>query len=317
MPKLVTVVGATGLQGQAVIAALKDDPNYTLRGLTRNTAGKGANKLRSQGVEVVQAEADDVNSLKAAFASSSVVYAVTGIDELLALGDLEKAATYETRRGINIAQAVHETESVEHFIWSTLPPAKTISDGQFEPGNYVGKTRVDEYIRTQPDLMAKTTLLLIAQYAKNLMYAPLSVYQLPQAGSWAQFTTHPPETPIWWIGDVTKNLTFFIKPILDQADRTRGGAVFAHADVTTAEESLQLWAKVRGVKAVSIPVTPEIHHALWGGYSDVLGTMWRFWGVCKEKSWTYPGLKVLDRDDLGVPTKDFVSLEKSFESLKL
>ncbi|KAI0977136.1 hypothetical protein F4678DRAFT_3808 [Xylaria arbuscula] len=315
MPKLVTIVGATGNQGRAVITALSNDPNYTLRGLTRNVQSQAAQELKSQGVEMVEATLDNPAALKAAFAGSYAVYGVTGIKENLATKDLPTLEALEEEWGKNIAQAAAETDGLQHFIWSTLPHALENSGGRFRLSNHIAKNNVDDYIRANADLAAKTTFLMIAQYHRNYSIGPVSIHHIPSANAYIHFASHPADTPISWIGDVTRNLPLFIKPILEQTDKTKGNVVFAESEVHTSEESLQIWAKAKGVKAFHVPISAELLHALWGEYADVLAGMWRYWGEFREKSWSAPGYTVITKDDLGVT--GFTSLAETFKTYEL
>ncbi|KAI1424389.1 hypothetical protein F5Y12DRAFT_453366 [Xylaria sp. FL1777] len=315
MPKLITIVGATGNQGRAVITALAGDPNYTLRGLTRNVQSQAAQKLKSQGVEIVAADLDDLSSLKAAFAGSYAVYGVTGIKESLANYDLVTLEKVEEIWGTNIAQAAAETVGLQHLIWSTLPHVSEISGGRVHLSNHVAKNKVDDYIRANADLAAKTTFLVIAQFHINYSRGPVSMHLIPSANAYVHLASHPPDTPISWIGDVTRNLPPFIKPILEQPDKTKGNVVFACSEVHTSEESLQIWAESKGVKAFHVPVSAELLRTLWGKYADVLAAMWRYWGEYREKSWSAPGHTVLTKDDLGVT--GFVSLAETFKDFEI
>ncbi|KAI1283397.1 hypothetical protein F5Y07DRAFT_349597 [Xylaria sp. FL0933] len=315
MPKLVTIVGATGKQGRAVITALASDPNYTLRGLTRNINSKAAQELKDQGVEVVQALLDDLASLKAAFVGSYAVYGVTGIEETLANHDLPTLEKTEETWGKNIAQAAAETAGLQHFIWSTLPHVSKISNGRCHLSNHAPKNKVDDYIRANADLAAKTTFLLIGQYHSNYSFPPVSIHSIPSANAYLHFASHPPDTPIFWIGDVTRNLPPYIKPILEQPDKTKGNVVFAWSEVYTSEESLQIWAKAKGVRAFHVPVSAELLHTLWGKHADVLAGMWRYWGEYREKSWSAPGYTIVTKEDLGVI--GFTSLAETFEDYEI
>ncbi|KAJ2992258.1 hypothetical protein NUW58_g2224 [Xylaria curta] len=315
MPKLVTVVGATGKQGRAVIKALIGDPNYTLRGLTRNLESPAAQELRNQGVEVVEADLDDLAALKAAFAGSYAVYGVTGLDGILANHDLATIERIEEAWGKNIAQAAAETASLQHFIWSTLPHASEISGGRYRLTNHIAKNKVDDYIRDNAELAAKTTFFVIAQYHSNYSYSAVSMHLIPSANAYVHFASHPNDTPIFWIGDVTRNLPPFIKPILEQPDKTRGNVVFAYSEVQTSEESLQIWAKAKGIRAFHVPASAELVHELWGNYADVLAEMWRYWGDYREKSWSAPGSTIVTGDDLGVT--GLVNLAESFKDYEI
>jgi hypothetical protein len=67
MLPLLTVVGATGLQGGSVLASALKSKQYRIRAITRNPESPSALKLASQGVEVIAAELDDESSLVKAF----------------------------------------------------------------------------------------------------------------------------------------------------------------------------------------------------------------------------------------------------------
>lgn len=316
--KLVTIVGSTGTQGRAIITSLIKDPQYKIRGLTRNPDGVIAQGLRANGVEVVKADLGDPDSLRSAFAGSYAVFGVTDISGLLYEGcDLDAAATAEAKLGLNIAQACLETPGLEHFIWSTLPDVATLSDGTFDLPNFRGKVAVDAFIRSHPELEAKTTFLFIAQYHLNWALPPLAPHLIKGTGGekgtvHVQFATHPPDTRIASIGDVSRNLGPFVAAILTQSDKTRGSTVLAHEGVYTAAESLQMWAKARGTRAISVPISKQQFSELFGVF-DFLGTMWRSWAMLGDRAWTLPsGEKVLTKDDLGVT--GLVGLEDSFAS---
>ncbi|KAL1873577.1 hypothetical protein Daus18300_003944 [Diaporthe australafricana] len=305
--KIFTIIGATGTQGGGIINFLSANPDYKLRGLTRNSNSAAALYLAARGVEVVQADLNDPASLRAAFAGSYAVYGVTDMPGMKAeLGGNAAAVAAEERQGINIAQACLETPGLQHFIWSTLPDAAKLSNGAFDLPNFKGKVAVDAFIRAHDELLTKTTFLFIAQYASNYKYGPLAPHLIPGAGdgkgdTYVQFATHPPDTPITTIGDVRRNVGPFVAAILAQPDKTRGGTtVLAHVEVVTAEESLQMWARARGARAISVPVSTETFTEIFGSF-DFLGAMWRFWAALGDRAWGLAnGEKVLTKDDLGV-----------------
>lgn len=66
MSKIICVLGATGSQGGAVARACHK-AGWKVRGVTRNTKGKGAQALASEGIDVVSADIDDLDSLVKAF----------------------------------------------------------------------------------------------------------------------------------------------------------------------------------------------------------------------------------------------------------
>ena len=70
--KLIAVIGATGQQGGAVVRALQAGGQFTVRALTRNPG-----KHRELAEEVVEADLDRRETLKAAFEGAHGVFLVT------------------------------------------------------------------------------------------------------------------------------------------------------------------------------------------------------------------------------------------------
>src|ERR1043165_4822041 len=112
--KIIAVVGATGTQGGGLARAILDDPNggVAVRAITRHPSKPNAQALKAKGAEVVQADIDDVESLKKAFAGVHGVYGVTNFWEHF-------SAEREKKQANNIAEAARAA-GVKHVIWSTL-----------------------------------------------------------------------------------------------------------------------------------------------------------------------------------------------------
>ena len=77
----ITVIGATGQQGGAVIDALLKH-RIPIRAVTRNPNGDKARALAARGVEVVRADLEDVDSVRAAFDGAAAAFAMTTHDGL-------------------------------------------------------------------------------------------------------------------------------------------------------------------------------------------------------------------------------------------
>jgi hypothetical protein len=67
MAKTIVITGATGAQGGGVANILLNTPGWQVRAVTRNIASEKAKDLAARGAEVVQADSNDVASLKSAF----------------------------------------------------------------------------------------------------------------------------------------------------------------------------------------------------------------------------------------------------------
>ena len=175
LKKLAVVLGATRGQGLSVVNALLKSGRYSIRGITRDAETPDAHRLRDQGVEVVEVDLDDPRTLTAAFASAHVIFAVTTMYD----GKMER----EVMQGKNIADAAAVVENLEHFIWSTLPSASTVSAGRIPVPHMDGKAQVDEYIlKSLPKLAQKTTFYWGGFYVENVTYPPYEPIRLPSAG---------------------------------------------------------------------------------------------------------------------------------------
>ncbi|KAK3323102.1 hypothetical protein B0T19DRAFT_462409 [Cercophora scortea] len=318
--KTVTVVGATGTQGKGVIAAFLNNPSYHIRALTRSPTSASALALSAQGLEVVQADINDPASLKAAFAGSHVIYAVTNFFEpFAALQSGLKALDVEVQQGINLANAAAATPTLEHYIWSTLPNASAISGGKYLIPHFEGKNRVDAYIKDKlPALWAKTTLFWVSYYGNNYAYPMYTPYLIPTTGKYVQFGNYAPSTLIRTIGDVVTNVGPFIKAVVEQPDKTTRGAVVLAAlpQTYTADELLQTWARVKGVKAQLVQVSGQAFSELWPVWADEMGVMMEFWEEFGDKSWSVgDGEGVLDAEALGV--KGLQGIEEAFRGLEV
>ncbi len=112
--KIIAVVGATGAQGGGLVRAIlsdKDSP-FSVRALTRNVNSDKAKELASMGAEVVQADVDDVESLKQAFTGAYGAFCVTFFWEHF-------SPEKEGAQVKAMAQAA-KAAGLQHVIWSTL-----------------------------------------------------------------------------------------------------------------------------------------------------------------------------------------------------
>src|ERR1700704_6054166 len=130
--KLIAVFGATGQQGGGVVRALQADGQFKVRALTRNP-----DKHRELADEVVKADLDQPETLKAAFEGVHGVFLVTnsweeGTDEL-------KQATAAVRAA--------KDAGVKHLIWSTLPNVEAISGGSLRVRHFTDKAKIDRVVK--------------------------------------------------------------------------------------------------------------------------------------------------------------------------
>lgn len=174
MSKTLTVIGATGTQGSSVVfAALESSETWHIRAVTRDPTGRAAQALQAKGVEIVKADLMDASSLTNAFAGSYAIFAATDFFGPFALlgADVDKAMEVEWTQTNNIIQAALGCETLQHFVWSTLPHASRISCGKSDKiGHFEAKNRGEDLIRTLPSLLARTTFAYVGWYASNFQF---------------------------------------------------------------------------------------------------------------------------------------------------
>jgi putative NADH-flavin reductase len=165
--KIIAVVGSTGAQGGSLVAAILGDPNggFAARAITRDPTNDKARAIAAKGAEVVQANLDDVESLKKAFAGAYGVYAVTNFWEHFS-GEKEKS------QARNIADAARAA-GVSHVIWSTLEDTRSLMKAddkrmpvlqeKYRVPHFDAKAEANAYFAGLP-----TTFLLTSFYWDNL-----------------------------------------------------------------------------------------------------------------------------------------------------
>ncbi|XP_070581910.1 nmrA-like family domain-containing protein 1 [Ptychodera flava] len=136
MAKIITVFGATGLQGGSVVRALLKDPRYQVRAVTRHPKSKKAKALKELGVEVVKGDLDNEDSVKAAMLGSYGVFGVTNYFEYV---DEQR----EFMQGKVMADAA-KSVGVKHFIYSSLE--KVVEEFGKPCGHFDAKGRVEDYM---------------------------------------------------------------------------------------------------------------------------------------------------------------------------
>jgi len=165
--KLIAVIGATGQQGGGVVRALPARGQFKVRALTRNP-----DKHRELAEEVLEADLDKPETLKAAFEGTHGVFLVTnfygGADEL-------KQATAAVRAA--------KDARVKHFIWSTLPDAEAISGGKFNVPHFTGKSKIDRVVKDGG--FENYTFVVAPFYYQNLAGAIAPHNQADGSMGWA------------------------------------------------------------------------------------------------------------------------------------
>eukprot|EP00741_Cyanophora_paradoxa_P020884 tig00021318_g20162.t1 len=136
--RLILVTGATGHQGGSVVHHLLQQGQFRVRALTRRPDSPKARALASRGVEVVQGDFNDYESVVRACAGCYGVFAVTNFWE---------HGAQESVHGQRIAQAAQQCR-VQHLVLSTLESVSQATRGRVtEARQFDGKAEVAELVR--------------------------------------------------------------------------------------------------------------------------------------------------------------------------
>src|SRR6266852_5974398 len=169
MKKTILVIGATGNQGEAVLQALlKTD--FALRAFIRRHDPKQSqnpkiHKLKEQGIEIMEGDLDDFDSLTHAMNGVYGVFSVINFQD----GGVAK----EEERGKRVADAAKKT-GVEHFVYSSVGGAdRTSGVPHFE-----SKCHVEQHIR-------KLALSYSIIRPTTLMTKLMEMIAVQDIGKWA------------------------------------------------------------------------------------------------------------------------------------
>jgi uncharacterized protein YbjT (DUF2867 family) len=130
--KLIAVIGATGHQGGGVVRALRAGGQFKVRALTRHPG-----KHRELADEVIEADLNRPETLKAAFAGAHGVFLVTNFWE---------PGTDEFKQATAAVRAAKDA-GVKHVVWSTLPNVEAISGGKLHVPHFTGKAKIDRVVK--------------------------------------------------------------------------------------------------------------------------------------------------------------------------
>jgi uncharacterized protein YbjT (DUF2867 family) len=165
--KIIAVVGATGAQGGGLCDAILNDPKggFACRAITRDPSKDRARALAGRGADVVRADIDDADSLRAAFAGAYGIYCVTNFWEHF-------SAEKEKQQAKNLADAARASGAA-HVIWSTLEDTRALMSPDdtrmpmlqthYRVPHFDAKAEADAYFAGIP-----TTFLVTSFYWDNL-----------------------------------------------------------------------------------------------------------------------------------------------------
>jgi uncharacterized protein YbjT (DUF2867 family) len=165
---LITVIGATGQQGGAVVDALLDR-GVSIRAVTRNPHTEKSRALASRGVQLVSADLDNADSVHAAFEGAAAAFA-------MATHDGPKGTEREIAHGRTIARAAADAQ-LPFMVYSSVGGAERHSGiPHFESKRRIEELLLDTVPVTfvRPTFFMETLRLMIRRDGdRTLLAMPL------------------------------------------------------------------------------------------------------------------------------------------------
>ncbi len=286
--KTIAVVGATGAQGGGLVSAVLDDPDgpFHVRALTRHARSDKAAGLAGLGVEVVEADLDDRESLKRAFGDAYGAYCVTNFWEHF-------SAEREVAQAANMAEAAKDA-GLEHFIWSTLEDTRewvplsddrmpTIRD-KYKVPHFDGKGEANREFAGRG---VPTTFLLTAFYWDNFIHFGM----VPKRGPDGVLAITLPMGDKRLPGIAAEDIGRCAYGILKRGREYIGKTVGIAGGHLTGEEMAAALGEALGETVRYNEVPPEVYRGFGFPGADDLGNMFQFERDFNE---AYCGARSLD-----------------------
>ncbi|EED17482.1 NAD dependent epimerase/dehydratase, putative [Talaromyces stipitatus ATCC 10500] len=167
MSKLIVVTGITGVQGGSVARTYLNTPGWKVRGVTRNKSSERAKFWASNGVEMVEANLDDISSLKSAFQGANIIFGVTDFwtifkdpESMTKKKPSQDITEYcfevELQQGKNLADSAASIPALERYIFSSMANAIKSSYGKYRQLYHMdSKAFAADYAKSLPGLNGK------------------------------------------------------------------------------------------------------------------------------------------------------------------
>lgn len=237
--KSILVTGATGTQGGAVARELLAR-GYAVRGLTRDPASDRAKALADLGVDMVQGDFDDVDSLIAAMDGVHGVFAVTDF--------WEHGYDREVAHGRNLVDAA-KTAGVEHFVYTSVAGA----DDDTGIPHFDSKAEVEAYLRESG---IDYSVIRPVEFMDNVRY----YRDMIMAGTFPD--PRAPGRSHQWVA--SSDIGFFVGEAFDHRAEWTGKTLEIAGDELTIGEYVDLLSRVTGI-------TVEYQQVPWDAFEEQVG----------------------------------------------
>jgi len=270
--KTIAVVGATGAQGGGLARAILADPSggFRVRALTRDPESDAARALADQGAEVVQADLDDLGSMRKAFEGVHGAFLVTNFWEHF-------SPEKEVAQARTAAEAARDA-GVSHVIWSTLEDMRRwvpLSDDRmptlmerYKVPHFDGKGEADAVFE---ELGVPTTYLVTSFYWDNFIHFGMGPTPGPDGTLLLTLPMGQAKLPGMAAEDIGKCAYGLLKAGEDYI----GERVGIVGETLTGDEMARQLGEALGREVRYNEVTPEAYRGFGFPGADDLGNMFQ------------------------------------------
>ncbi|HEY6089781.1 MAG TPA: NmrA/HSCARG family protein, partial [Gemmatimonadaceae bacterium] len=272
--RIIAVVGATGAQGGGLVRAILNDTSspFVARAITRNVNSDKAKALADAGAEVVQADLDDVKSLKKALEGTYGAFFVTNFWEHF---KPEK----ELSQARNMAEAAKDAR-VQHVIWSTLEDTRQsvpLSDDRMP--TLMGKYKVPHFDAKGEanaiftELGVPTTFLVTSFYWENFIFFGMG----PKKGADGKLALTLPMGNKKLTGIAAEDIGKTAYAIFEEGQEMIGKTVGIAGGHLTGAQMAKSMSKALGQPVSYNAIPPATFRGLGFPGADDLGNMFQFY----------------------------------------
>ncbi len=271
--KIIAVIGSTGAQGGGLVNAILNDPDgdFAVRAITRNTNSDKAQALKDKGVDVVEADIDNLESLKNAFKGAYGAYCVTNYWE-------HYSPEKENVQAKNMAAAAKE-EGVSHVIWSTLEDTRnwiplnddrmpTLMD-HYKVPHFDGKGESNKYFT---EAGVPTTFMVASFYWDNFIHFGMG----PKKGEDGKLAITFPLADKKLAGIAADDIGKCAYGIFKAGDKYKGKTVGIAGEHLTGNEMAEKFSQALGKDVGYNAVPPEVYRGFGFPGAEDLGNMFQF-----------------------------------------
>lgn len=271
--KIIAIVGATGAQGGGLVRAILSDPQsgFAVRAITRDVNSDKAKALSNQGVEVVAADIDDLESLKKAFKGAYGVYALTNFWEHF-------SPEKETAQAKNMADAALAA-GVQHIVWSSFEDTRKwipLEDnrmptllGKYKVPHFDSKGEADKFFQ-RPGLSA--TIMYTSFYWDNFIYFGMGPKKGPDGKLAITFPMGDKKLPGIAAGDIGKCAYGIFKA----GEKYKGKTIGIAGGHTTGAQMAASLSRGLGTEVRYNDVPADVYRSFGFPGADEMGNMFQF-----------------------------------------